>query len=154
MAVSQELCQAQGPDSNWEASEKRRPSALNSRLARWLRGKEPAHQCQRCRRHRFNPWVGKIPWRRKWQPTLVFLPAESHGQRSLVSYSPWGRQELDKTEVTKHNRQRVKKHFTLSYKKTKCMNLFFPKSLLILSKYSIIQTLKQEQRFSRLFMQL
>ena len=36
----------------------------------------------------FNPWVGKIPWRRKWQPTLVFLPGKSHGQRSLVGCSP------------------------------------------------------------------
>ena len=35
------------------------------------------------------PWVGKIPWRKKWQPTPVFLPGESHGQRSLVGYSPW-----------------------------------------------------------------
>ena len=41
---------------------------------------------------------GKIPWRRKWQPTLVFLPRESHGQRSLVGYSPWGCKELDTTE--------------------------------------------------------
>ena len=41
-----------------------------------------------------DPWVGKIPWRRKWQPTLVFLPEEFHGQR----YSPWGRKELDTTE--------------------------------------------------------
>ena len=39
----------------------------------------------------FNPWVGKIPWRRKWPPTPVFLPGESHGQRSLEGYSPWGR---------------------------------------------------------------
>ena len=38
-----------------------------------------------------DPWIGKIPWRRKWQPTLVFLPGEFHGQRSLVGYSPWGR---------------------------------------------------------------
>ena len=38
----------------------------------------------------FDPWVGKIPWRRKWQPTLVFLPGKSYGQRSLVGYSPWG----------------------------------------------------------------
>ena len=38
---------------------------------------------------RDNPWVRKIPWRRKWQPTVVFLPGESHGQRSLVVYSPW-----------------------------------------------------------------
>ena len=53
-------------------------------------GKEPACQCRRCKRHRFNPWVGKIPWRRVVQPTLVFLPGKSHGQRSLAGYSPWG----------------------------------------------------------------
>ena len=46
----------------------------------------------------FNPWVGKIPWRRKWQPTSVFLPGESHGERSLVGHSPRGRKELDTTE--------------------------------------------------------
>ena len=46
----------------------------------WLRGKEYTWQCRRCR---FNPWVRKIPWRRKWQPTPVFLPEKSHGQRSL-----------------------------------------------------------------------
>ena len=54
----------------------------------WLRGYSV---CLQCRRHRFNPWVGKIPCRRKWQPTPVFLPGESHGQRSLVGYSPRGR---------------------------------------------------------------
>ena len=43
--------------------------------------------CQ-CRRPRFDTWVGKIPWRRKWQPTPVFLPGKSHGQRSLVGYGP------------------------------------------------------------------
>ena len=47
---------------------------------------------------RFDPWVQKIPWRRKWQPTPVFLPGESHGLRSLVGCSPWGRKELDTTE--------------------------------------------------------
>ena len=46
----------------------------------------------------FDPWVGKIPWRRKWQPALVLLPGKSHGQRSLVGYSPRGRKELDTTE--------------------------------------------------------
>ena len=45
-----------------------------------------------------DPWVGKIPWRRAWQPTPVFLPGESHGQRSLVGYSPWGHKELDMHE--------------------------------------------------------
>ena len=47
---------------------------------------------------RFNPWVGKIPWRRKWQSTPVLLPGKSHGQRSLVGYSSWGHKELDMTE--------------------------------------------------------
>ena len=47
---------------------------------------------------RVRSWVGKIPWRRKWQPTTVLLPGESHGGRSRVGYSPWGRKELDTTE--------------------------------------------------------
>ena len=46
----------------------------------------------------FDPWVRKIPWRREWQPTPVFLPGKSHGQRSLVGYSSWGHSELDTTE--------------------------------------------------------
>ena len=102
-------------------------------------GKEPACQCRTCKRHGFDPWVRKIPWRRAWQPTPVFLPKESHGLRSLrgrvrcnlahkhtgklrmllikvtykqqisykqkshgrrsvVGYSPWGRKESDMTE--------------------------------------------------------
>ena len=47
-------------------------------------------------------WVGKTPWRRAWQRTPVFLPGESHEQRSLVGYSPWGCTESDTTEVSKH----------------------------------------------------
>ena len=47
---------------------------------------------------KFDPWIGKIPWRRKWQLTPVFLPGESHGQRSMAGYSPRGRKELDTTE--------------------------------------------------------
>ena len=50
----------------------------------------------------FDPWVGMIPWRRAWQLTLVFLPRESHGQRSLAGYSPYGHIESDMTEVTYH----------------------------------------------------
>ena len=46
----------------------------------------------------FNPWVGKIPWTRKWEPTPVFLFGEFHGQRSLAGYSPWGHKESDTTE--------------------------------------------------------
>ena len=56
--------------------------------------------CMQRRRCRFDPWVRKIPWRRAWQPTPVFFPGESHGQRSLVGYSPWGCKESDTTEVT------------------------------------------------------
>ena len=48
-----------------------------------------------CGRSRFDPWVRKIPWRRKWQPTPVFLPGKSHGQRSVAGYSPWGHKESD-----------------------------------------------------------
>ena len=51
-----------------------------------------------CRRWRFDPRVRKIPWGKEWQPTLVFLPGESYGQRILVGYSPWGCKELDMTE--------------------------------------------------------
>ena len=60
-------------------------------------GKECARQCRRRKSHRFIPWVAKIPWRKEWQPTPVFLPGESHGQRSLVGYSPRGHKELDMT---------------------------------------------------------
>ena len=58
-------------------------------------GKEPTCQCRRCR---FDPWVRKIPWRREWLPTPVFLPGEFHGQRTLVSCSPWCHKESDTTE--------------------------------------------------------
>ena len=65
---------------------------------RWSRGKESACQCRGFKKPGFNPWIGKIPWRRAWQPTPVFLPGESHGQRSLVGYSSWGHKESDMTE--------------------------------------------------------
>ena len=52
----------------------------------------------RCKRHGINPWIRKIPWSRKWQPTLVFLPGKFHGQRSLVGYSLWGCKYSDVTE--------------------------------------------------------
>ena len=67
-------------------------------LPKWLNGKEPTCQSKKNKRHSFDPWVGKIPWRRKWQPSPVFLPRKSYGQRSLVGYSPWSRKELARTE--------------------------------------------------------
>ena len=57
------------------------------------------------------PWVGKIPWKRKWQPTLVLLPGKSHGQRSLAGYSPWGCKELDMTErLSTHWHLKIKRY--------------------------------------------
>ena len=69
--------------------------------------KKPGCQCRRGKRCGFDPWIGKIPWRRAWQPTAVFLPEEFHGQRSLVAYSPWGRKESDRTERLIHTREEV-----------------------------------------------
>ena len=62
--------------------------------------KEPGCQCKRCKTHKFDPWVRNIPWSRKRQPILVFLPGESHGQRGLASLSPYGGKDLDTTKVT------------------------------------------------------
>ena len=60
--------------------------------------KESTCQCRRCKRWEFNSWVRKIPWRREWLPTPVFLPGEFHGQRSPVDYSPWSCKESDMSE--------------------------------------------------------
>ena len=67
-----------------------------------VRDKEPTYQCRRCKRLGFNPRVGKIAWRKAWQPNPVFLPGEPHGQRSLAGYSPQVCKELDMTEGTQH----------------------------------------------------
>ena len=74
------------------------PNSFTLGLPRWLSGQESACQCRRLQRLAFDPWVGKIPWRREWQPTPVFLPGKSDGQRSLAVYSPWGCKELGTTE--------------------------------------------------------
>ena len=65
-------------------------------LPRWLSSKKST--CQ-CRRPWFDAWVWRIPWRRKWQPTQVFLPGTFHGQRRLVGYTLWGRKGSDTTEL-------------------------------------------------------
>ena len=73
----------------------------------WLSGRESACWCRRCRRRGFDPWVRKIPWRRKWQPAPVFLPGESHGQGSLVGYSLSGCHRVRHDLMTKHQCVRV-----------------------------------------------
>ena len=65
-------------------------------VPRWLSGKESACQCKRPKRLGFDPWVRKITWNRKWQPTPVVLPGKFHGLRSLAGYR--GREELNLTE--------------------------------------------------------
>ena len=71
--------------------------------------KEPTCQCRRHKRCGFNPWVGKILWRR--QPTLVFLPEGSHGQRSLVGHSPYSHKKLDWTRATQHRLNWIRENF-------------------------------------------
>ena len=78
------------------------PSFILSGLPRWRNGKESTCQCRRHRRCKLDSWVGKIPWRRKWQPTPVFLPREFYGQRSLVGYSPGVWKGLDMTKHSAH----------------------------------------------------
>ena len=65
-----------------------------------------AQVVKQCGRPGFNPWVRKIPWRRKWQPTPVFLPGKFHGWRSLVGYSPWGRRVRHALVNTQKKEQR------------------------------------------------
>ena len=70
-------------------------SICNSELPWWLWWQRI---CLQCRRSGFDPWVRKIPWRREWQPSPVFLSGEFYGQRSLAGYSPWGCKGSDMTE--------------------------------------------------------
>ena len=74
----------------------------NNGLPRWRSGEESACQCRRCKRHRLNPWVGKIPLGRKWQPTPVFLPGKFHGQRSLAGYSSKGQKSWTRLNTHAH----------------------------------------------------
>ena len=62
---------------------------------------------QKTQETRVQSWVGKIPWRRKWQPTPVFSPGKCHGQRSLVGYSPWGCKESDTHTHTHKSRTQL-----------------------------------------------
>ena len=88
-------------------------SSLNIKRLLWIKGK-PTCQCRRCKRLKFDPWVAKILWRRKWQPTPVFFPEKSHGQRNLTGYSPWGCKELDATEQT-HTHTHTHTHKAAKY---------------------------------------
>ena len=75
--------------------------------------------CLQHSRAEFDPWVGKIPWRRAWQPTPVLLPGESHRQRSLASYSPWGHKESDMTKLVRTHTHKHERKFPPSPNKKK-----------------------------------
>ena len=75
------------------------PSTQKPRLPWWLSGKESTCRCRRCR---FDSWAGKIFWRRKLQPTSVFLPGKFHGEKRLVGYSSWDHKRTGHNLVTKH----------------------------------------------------
>ena len=84
-----------------------KPITLASHVAQWWR----IHlQCMRHKRCGLDPWVGKIPWRTAWQPTPVFLPGESQGQRRLAGYSPQGCKDSDMTEATEHTHTHTHTH--------------------------------------------
>ena len=101
-------------------------------------GKESACQCRRHKRSGFDPWVGKIPWRRAWQPTPVFLPGESHGQKSLMGYTvhtvaksrPWLKWLCTHTVV-------LKRHvMNICYGKiTFSLKIYFPLSITYIYLY-------------------
>ena len=89
--------------SSQNSFEKRKSQLIEKKylgLPSGASGEERAYQRRRRDRRRFDPWVGKIPWRRKWQPTQVFLPGKPHGERRLLGYSPYGHKESDTTEAT------------------------------------------------------
>ena len=89
---------------------KKKESINRLGLPWWLSSKEYACSAgEMCRRCGFNSWVVKIPWRRKWQPTPVFLPGKSHGQRSLVGYSPWDCKRVGYSLVTKTQHKQMYK---------------------------------------------
>ena len=88
-------------------------------------GKEPAyHQCRTLKRHGFDPEVVKIPCRRKWQPTMVFLTGKFHRQRSLAGYSPWGYKESDTAERARTRGIFI--YLSLSMAACVLMHLLFP----------------------------
>ena len=74
------------------------PLILFTGLLWWFNGKESACQSRRCG---LDPWVRKIPWRKKWKPTPVFLPGKSHGERSPAGYSPWDHERVRQDLATK-----------------------------------------------------
>ena len=89
----------------------------------WLRQQRAS---LKCRRPGFDPWIRKIPWRRKWQPTPVFLPGKSHGWRSLVGYTPWGHRVRHYWATNTHTRTHTFSIIVLGFIRVMvCINSLF-----------------------------
>ena len=91
----QDSSESDMPGATWHAH-----ASASYGLPRWYSGKESACPCRSRGRQELDRLFRKIPWSRKWQSTPIFLPGKSHGQRSLVDYSPWGHRELEMTTHT------------------------------------------------------
>ena len=83
--------------------------------------KKSTCQCRKHKRCRFNPWVGKIPWSRKWQPAPVFLPEKFQGQRSLVGYSPWVAKS--QTQLSEHTHTHTHSRFNIRSNSGPCIRV-------------------------------
>ena len=104
-----------------------------------MNGKELSCQCRRHKRHTFDPWVGRIPWRRAWQPTPVFLPGQSYGQRSLWWVHRVAKSQTGLKQLSMHTRWIRDNSFFPSAKKPnhyifKCGNLQYIIDISILNK--------------------
>ena len=95
---------------------------------------------QRTKRHGFDPWVRKMPWRRKWQPTLVFWPGKSHRQRSLAGSSQWSGKELYTTQQLNNNC--VPSHIQVITEVSNIL-LFVQWQLYLLTTISVVTVFKQ-----------
>ena len=99
---------------------------LSGGLPWWLSRRRICFQCRRHRICEFDPWVRKISWRSKWQPTPVFLPEKSHAQKSLVGYGPRGLKESDTTkQLSTHNILSGDHHFNDVLSCIHSINLYF-----------------------------
>ena len=108
-----------------ECSLNNKSLGIASGLPGWHSSKESTCQCKRCKRHRFDPWVRKIPSSSKWQTAPVFLPGKFHGQRSLVGYNPWDHKELDTTKWPNTHKYSIHDHSLLILSLTKFENIKF-----------------------------
>ena len=101
-------------------------------------GEKPTCQCRRCKRTRLDPWIGKIPWRRAWQPTPVSLPGESHGQRNLATVHRMAQSQIRLKRLSTHtytnneqSKNKIKKTipFTISSKTTEYLGIYVSKQI-------------------------